>query len=161
MNVELDIIQTQDLLDAQEAQDDKKSYLIFTVNSIEFGIDLGMVKEINKLQPASVIPNAKPYCKGIINIRGTIVPVIDLRIKLGFGPAEYDERACIILVMLENENVGVIVERVHDVIKVSREELLDCPGFGGAGYQRYVSKIAATGDKIRQILDVRSVFVEG
>jgi purine-binding chemotaxis protein CheW len=66
----------------QSAESDElKSFLIFSVGNAEFGIDLAMVKEINKLQPVSIIPNAKPFCKGIINIRGTIVPVIDLSIS--------------------------------------------------------------------------------
>ena len=145
---------------AQTAESDElKSFLIFSVNTVEFGIDIGMVKEINKLQPISTIPNAKPFCKGIINIRGTIVPVIDLSIKLGFEQDVYDERACIILVMLETEDVGVIVNRVQDVIKITDEQLLDYPSINKAtGYQRYVSKVVTTDGKIRQILDVQSVF---
>jgi purine-binding chemotaxis protein CheW len=81
MNDELEAIQS---LEGQEAQDEKKSFLIFSVNSIEFGIDIGIIKEINKLQPISTVPNSKPFCKGIINIRGTIVPVIDLGLSSAF-----------------------------------------------------------------------------
>lgn len=144
----------------QSAESDElKSFLIFSVGNAEFGIDLAMVKEINKLQPVSIIPNAKPFCKGIINIRGTIVPVIDLSIKLGFEQDVYDERACIILIMLDGEDVGVIVKRVQDVIKVSDEELLAHPSMSKAGgYQNYVSNIVSTDGRIRQILDVNSVF---
>ncbi|NLT13836.1 MAG: chemotaxis protein CheW, partial [Clostridiales bacterium] len=79
------------------AEDDIQEYLIFTIDAIDFGIDIGLVQEIIEIQPVSKIPNALDFCSGIINIRGTIVPVIDMRRKLGFQPIEYDDRACIIV----------------------------------------------------------------
>ena len=80
--------------------DDIREYLIFTVDSIEFGIDISLVQEIIEYQEASPIPNMLDFCSGIINIRGTIVPVIDMRRKLGFEPRVYDDRSCIIVITL-------------------------------------------------------------
>lgn len=141
-------------------EDDIEEYLIFTVDTIDFGIDIGLVQEIIEIQPASKIPNALDFCSGIINIRGTIVPVIDMRRKLGFEPIDYDDRACIIVIMLEAELVGAIVDAVQDVIHISAQELLESPVLnGGATEQRhYTSKIANIDGKIKQILDVDTVF---
>lgn len=144
-----------------QAADDIQEYLIFTVDTIDFGIDIGLVQEIIKIQPVSPIPNALSFCKGIINIRGTIVPVIDMRIKLGFKAAEYNERTCIIVIKLESELIGVIVDMVQDVIRISENDLQDSPslyGSGGGERKSYTSKIASIDDRIMQMLDVNSVF---
>lgn len=134
-----------------------REFLIFSVDTIEFGIDIGLVQEIIKFQPVSPMPNAHPYCKGIINIRGLIVPVLDMRTKLGFPSAEYHERTCIIVVRLDTESVGIIVDQVKDVIRLREEELSDAPALNGER-KGYTAKIANTDGKIRQILNVNAVF---
>ena len=142
------------------AEDDIQEYLIFTIDAINFGIDIGLVQEIIEIQPASKIPNALDFCSGIINIRGTIVPVIDMRRKLGFQPIEYDDRACIIVITLEAELVGAVVDAVQDVIHISANDLTDAPAVegGSADRKRYTSKIACVDGNIKQILDVAAVF---
>lgn len=141
------------------AEDDIQEYLIFTIDAIDFGIDIGLVQEIIEIQPVSKIPNALDFCSGIINIRGTIVPVIDMRRKLGFQPIEYDDRACIIVIMLEAELVGAIVDAVQDVIHISEGDLTDSPVVdANADVRRYTSKIASVDGEIKQILDVATVF---
>lgn len=141
-------------------EDDIQEYLIFTIDAIDFGIDIGLVQEIIEIQPVSQIPNSYDFCSGIINIRGTIVPVLDMRRKLGFEPIEYDDRACIIVILLEAELVGAIVDAVQDVIHISAQDLSDSPAVNGkAGDQRhYTSKIACIDGKIKQILNVGTVF---
>lgn len=140
-------------------EDDIEEYLIFTVDKIDFGIDIGLVQEIIEIQPVSPIPNALAFCSGIINIRGTIVPVLDMRRKLGFQPIDYDDRACIIVILLEAELVGAIVDSVQDVIHISAQDLLDSPAMGASGEQGYYTeKIANIDGKIRQILNVNAVF---
>jgi len=147
-----------EVLESVMSSDSIQEYLIFTVDSIEFGIEIALVQEIIKIQPVSAIPNALPFCRGIINIRGTIVPVIDMRIKLGFEPAEYNERTCIVVVMLETELIGVIVDMVQDVVRISEQDLSDSPAIGSSGHKSYTAKIASIDEKIIQILDVNSVF---
>ncbi|SHH83984.1 purine-binding chemotaxis protein CheW [Sporobacter termitidis DSM 10068] len=139
-------------------EDDIEEYLVFTVDKIDFGIDIGLVQEIIEIQPASPIPNGLDFCSGIINIRGMIVPVLDMRRKLGFQPVEYDDRACIIVILLEAELVGAIVDSVQDVIHISARDLLDSPAISGGEQAYYTSKIASIDGKIRQILNVNAVF---
>jgi purine-binding chemotaxis protein CheW len=145
-------------IEAQE-EDDIREYLIFTVDTIDFGIEIGLVQEIIEYEPASPIPNALDFCSGIINIRGTIVPVLDMRKKLGFQPMEYDDRACIIVILLQSELVGAIVDMVQDVARISPEELSDSPVIGSRGESRtFTAKIASVDGKIKQILNVGAVF---
>lgn len=137
------------------ASDQIQEYLIFTVNSVDFGVDIRLVEEIIENQPAYGIPNCLGFCKGIINIRGTIVPVIDMRLKLGFAGADYDGSACIIVVMLGAEPVGMLVDKVQEVVRISQDELRD-PPLGA--YEGFTEKIACVGDRINQILNVGAVF---
>lgn len=154
--------QMDEVLENAISADDIQEYLIFSVDSIEFGIEIGLVQEIIKMQPISAVPNALPFCKGIINIRGTIVPVIDMRLKLGFEAAEYNERTCIIVVKLDSELIGVIVDMVQDVIRISEDSLSDSPAAVTAGDRNsYTAQIACVNGKIKQILDVNSVFEIG
>lgn len=142
------------------AEDDIQEYLIFSVDAIDFGIDIGLVQEIIEIQPVSPIPNALDFCSGIINIRGTIVPVLDMRRKLGFEPIVYDDRACIIVILLEAELVGAIVDSVQDVVHISAQELSESPAISGKGGEKpyYTSKIACIEGSIKQILNVNAVF---
>lgn len=140
-------------------EDDIREYLIFSVNSIEFGIDIGLVQEIIEIQPASPIPNALDFCRGIINIRGTIVPVLDMRRKLGFESIEYNDRACIVVILLEEELVGAIVDAVQDVVHISAQDLADSPAVNeNSASQMYTSKIACIDGQIKQILNIDAVF---
>jgi purine-binding chemotaxis protein CheW len=141
------------------AVDDMQEYLIFCVDTIDFGIDIGLVQEIIEIQPVSKIPNALPFCSGIINIRGTIVPVLDMRKKLGFPSRDYDDRACIIVILLESELVGAIVDSVQDVVHISAQELSDSPALRGSSeIPNYTTKIACIDGNIKQILNVSAVF---
>lgn len=140
-------------------EDDIQEYLFFSIDSIAFGIDIGLVQEIIEIQPASPIPNALDFCSGIINIRGTIVPVLDMRRKLGFETVEYNDRACIIVILLEAELVGAVVDSVQDVAHISAGDLADSPAMNEKSGERYfTSKIACIDGNIKQILDVNAVF---
>lgn len=150
-----------EVMEVAMTEDDIQEYLIFTVDRIDFGIDIGLVQEIIKIQPVSPIPNALRFCKGIINIRGTIVPVLDMRIKLGFDASAYNERTCIVVIKLESELIGVIVDMVQDVIRIPESDLQESPSlYGSSSGERktYTSKIASIGGRIMQMLDVDSVF---
>jgi len=143
----------------QGPEEEIREYLIFTVDNIEFGIDIRLVQEIIEYQEASPIPNMLDFCRGIINIRGTIVPVIDMRRKLGFETREYDDRSCIIVIMLRSELVGMIVDSVQDVARIAPDQLSDSPVMLSKGdVKPYTAKIANINGKIKQIISVEAVF---
>jgi len=143
-----------------ETDEKVEEYLIFTVNSISFGVDISIVQEIIKMQKIYPIPNSLPHCKGIINLRGTIVPVIDTRIKLGYEPAPYDENTCIVIIKIDTDRVGMIVDRVNEVARLTPDEIANAPGTLGRGVKSggMIEKLARGGEKVHQILDVYTVL---
>jgi purine-binding chemotaxis protein CheW len=142
---------------AEQAEESR--YLFVTVDDVEYGIDISIVQEIIVMQEVSPIPSTKPFCRGVINIRGMIVPVIDLRIKIGMPPCDYDENACIVVVMLGGERIGMIVESVREVIQIPQSQLRESPARTEAGGKRSVSsQIANINGTIKQILDMNKVF---
>ena len=131
--------------------DDNHEYLIFHVNDIDFGIGIGLVQEI--------IPHAIASCKGIINMRGTIVPVIDMRIKLGFEPTDYNDKTCIIVIEVEGEQIGMIVDSVKDVLRINGEDISDAPtAIDERKKSGLLSNVAVVNGEVKQILDVYAVF---
>lgn len=139
-----------------------KRYLFVMVDNTDYGIDLQIVQEIIVMQEISPIPSTKPFCRGVINIRGTIVPVIDLRIKMGLDPCEYNENACIVIVTFDNEKIGMIVEAVQDVLLIKPSQLQESPARTGGGARRSISsQIANIDGSVKQILDVNRVFGVG
>lgn len=142
-----------------ETQSEGQKFLFVTVNGIEYGVEIELIQEIIVMQKVSPIPSAKPFCKGVINIRGTIVPVIDLRIKIGLEPCEYDELACIVVVMIEGERIGMIVEKVNDVLQFELSQLQESPAKQDCGDRECISsKIAKLNGEVKQIMNMRKVF---
>lgn len=136
-----------------------KRYLFVMVDNTDYGIDLEIVQEIIVMQDISPIPSTKPFCRGVINIRGTIVPVIDLRIKMGLEPCDYDENACVVIVSFGGEKIGMIVEAVQDVLLIQPSQLQNSPAKNtGDGKRNISSQIANIDGAVKQILNVNRVF---
>lgn len=150
-----------ELLAKSKQQDEVNKYFIFSVNGIDFSTEIDRVTEIITKPLISPVPNAKNFCKGIINLRGTIIPVIDMREKLQFSSTEYDERTCVIVMTIQEQLIGVIVDEVREVTDIAPEKLFDSPASSmrsGMG-KNYTSKIAnLEGGRVIQILDIEKVF---
>lgn len=144
--------------DVQETQQEGQKFLFMLVNGIEYGIEIELVQEIIVMQEISPIPSAKPFLKGVINIRGTIVPVIDLRIKMGLPPCEYNELSCIVVVMAAGEKIGIIAEGVQDVIQLDPSQLQDSPGINRSDKCCISTRIANIDGTAKQILDLNRVL---
>src|SRR5262245_11499567 len=109
-------------------------YLTFQLANEEFGIRVLKVREIMGLQEITTIPQTPVHIKGIINLRGKVVPVIDLRMKFGVATAEYSQRTCIIVTQVQGESgpvlMGIIVDGVSEVLNLNASEIEDTPDFG-------------------------------
>ncbi len=138
--------------------DEQWKYLIFSVNEIDYGIEIGYVTEIIGIQPITAIPNTTAYIKGIINIRGTIVPVVDLRLRFDLQPAEYGEKTCIISVNKDNVNLGLIVDAVEDVVQLSAESVITPPVDGGGTRNQFLKAIGKYQGAIKQIVDIDRIY---
>jgi len=143
---------------------DETQYLTFRLGDEQFGVDILEVQEIRGWTPATVIPNAPVYMKGVINLRGAIVPVIDLRIRLGLQEAEYTQASVVIVMVVQRgasrQTVGFVVDSVSDVLNIADEQLRELPSMDELAHSSYLSGIAARGNQLVLILDANRLFDE-
>lgn len=137
-------------------------YLSFCLGNEEFAIGVLRVREIMGMQDITAVPQTPPYVKGIINLRGKVVPVVDLRLKFGMDPAEYTQRTCIVVVDVPGQAgrllMGVIVDAVSEVLNVSASDVEDTPDFGEGVAIPYLLGIAKTKGKVKMLLDIEQVL---
>lgn len=141
-----------------EALDDLRGrFLTFLIDQTFYGIELLHVIEIISIQPITPVPSLPYYIKGIINLRGKVVPVIDVRLKFGQEERSYDDKTCIIIVLVEEMQVGLIVDRVAEVVTIGEDESNTPPELG-RGSERYLASIAKVGERVILNIDCDKFF---
>jgi len=137
-------------------------YLTFQLANEEFGIAVLKVREIMGLQDITAVPQTPPHIKGVINLRGKVVPVVDLRLKFGLMAAEYSQRTCIIVTQVQGESaqifMGIIVDGVCEVLNLTGAEIEDTPDFGEEIARRYLLGMAKVKGKVKILLDIDQVL---
>jgi purine-binding chemotaxis protein CheW len=150
--------------DAAATHSDSRAgkYLTFQLSNEEFGIRVLKVREIMGLQEITVVPQTPNHIKGVINLRGKVVPVIDLRLKFGMPPAEYTQRTCIIVTQVQGESgavlMGIVVDGVADVLTIAGSEIEDTPDFGDEYSGGYLLGMAKVKGKVKILLDIERVL---
>lgn len=136
-----------------DAQKDK--YVTLKSGSEYFGIKIEYVNEIIVYQEITEIPETEDYIKGLINLRGKIIPVVDARIRFRQEPFEYNDRTCIIVLNVKNLVVGLIVEKIAEVVEITEGNIVPNPKIGKAdkSQNKYVYGIGRVGDKVKLLLD--------
>ncbi|MGE8225243.1 MAG: chemotaxis protein CheW [Stenotrophomonas sp.] len=133
-------------------------YLSFTLGNEHYGVDILKVQEIRGYDAVTRVPDAPDYIKGVINLRGTIVPVIDLRLKLRLDEARYDAFTVMIVLNVEDRVVGIVVDSVSDVIPLNAEQIRPTPEFGAAVDTRFISGIGTQDDRMLILLDIETLL---
>ena len=137
-------------------------YLIFQLCREEFGIPALKVREIMGIQDITAVPQTPPFVKGVINLRGKVIPVLDLRLKFGLPEIEYTQRTCIIVVQVRTSTVlvpmGVIVDGVTEVLNVAESDVEDTPSFGQDASAAYLLGMAKIKGKVKILLDIDQVI---
>lgn len=137
-------------------------YLTFTLDQEEYGIGITKVKEIIGMIPITPVPQTPHFVKGVINLRGKVIPVIDLRLKFGLEPMEYNERTCIIVVEITGGGkkipMGIVVDSVSEVLNIKGNDIEDTPNFGSRLETNYILGMAKTGDGVKILLDIDKVL---
>ena len=131
-----------------------REFLTFTLGDEEYGVDILKVQEIRGYDTVTRIPDAPACIKGVINLRGTIVPVVDLRLKLGIGKAEYDELTVMIVLNIGERVVGMVVDSVSDVIRLGGGQLRPAPEMGGGLSADYLVGIGTIEDRMLILVDI-------
>jgi len=137
-------------------------YLTFQLANEEFGIRVLKVREIMGMQEVTAVPQTPAHIKGVINLRGKVVPVIDLRLKFGVPEAQYTQRTCIIVTQVSGEAglilMGIIVDGVSEVLNLTSGEIEDTPDFGEEVATQYLLGMAKVKGKVKILLDIDRVL---
>lgn len=136
----------------EENEDTRQGmYMTFGVGEDIFGIELKYVNEIIQMQTIAPIPETEHFIKGLINLRGKIIPVIDVADRLGKKPFEYNDRTCIIVIEVQNVVVGLITEKISEVVSIE-DEILPPPS-KGSGNSKFIRGIGKVDDSVKLLLD--------
>jgi purine-binding chemotaxis protein CheW len=133
-------------------------YLTFALGDEEYGVEILKVQEIRGYAPITPIPNTPPHVMGVMNLRGAIVPVVDLRRTLGMPATDYTPFTVIVVVTVGTRAMGLIVDAVSDVLDVGRAEMQATPDFGTQVDARFVRGLARVGGKLVILLDIDRVL---
>jgi purine-binding chemotaxis protein CheW len=135
-----------------------REFLTFRLGAEEYGIDILKVQEIRGYDTVTQIANAPDFIKGVTNLRGTIVPIVDLRIKFGLGHVEYDQFTVVIILNVSDRVVGIVVDSVSDVLALSSDRIRPAPEFGAAVDTRYVTGIGALDSRMLILVDIERLM---
>ena len=147
----------EELLEQQEDTQHGR-YLTFNLGEEVFGLEIRYVTEIIGMQPITKIPEVASYIKGIINLRGKIIPVIDMRLKFGKEAAEYNDRTCIIVIDTQELIVGLIVDKVSEVMTIEDENVVPPPDQKTGIRNRYIQGIGKVDGNVKLLLDCRMLL---
>lgn len=142
----------------EDTQKDK--YLTFHLGSEYYGIEIRFVTEIIGIQKITVIPEMPDYIKGVINLRGKIIPVMDVRMRFRLVPRAYDERTCVIVVNIRDTAIGLVVDTVSEVASIPEESIEPASGLNGTRGNAFIKGIGKIGEDIKIILDVDRILYE-
>ena len=137
-------------------------YLTFKLADEEYGIGILKVKEIIGMMPITLVPQTPEFVKGVINLRGKVIPVLDLRLKFGMGLIDYTERTCIIVVEIRQESgsvmMGIVVDAVSEVIHIKSDDIEPTPTFGTRLNTDYILGMAKMNGGVKILLDIDKVL---
>ena len=137
-------------------------YLTFTLVEEEYGIGILKIKEIIGLMAITTVPQTPQFVKGVINLRGKVIPVVDLRLRFGMDAIDYTERTCIIVVEVDGQadtiQIGIVVDSVSEVLNIKEEEIEDTPTFGTKLNTDYILGMAKMEGGVKILLDIDKVL---
>lgn len=146
-------------VDYYEEDTQKGKYLTFNLGKETYGIDIMYVTEIVGIQPITEIPEMPIFIKGIINLRGKIIPVLDARVKFNKEERAYNDRTCIIVIDVLELSIGLIVDAVAEVLNIGDENIVPPPMITGSG-RKYIKSIGKTNDSVTLILDCEQLLTD-
>jgi purine-binding chemotaxis protein CheW len=145
-------------MELQSTQNRRERYLTFFLGEEQYGIAIDRIKEIIALMKVTYVPKTPEYMRGVINLRGSIIPVVDTRLRFGMEPQEETMHTAIIIVEVEKVNVGFIVDCVEEVASIDSSHLGAAPKFGSGVDTDFICSMAQIEEKVVMILDVLKLF---
>jgi purine-binding chemotaxis protein CheW len=140
---------------------DSREMLVFKLGSEEYGVDILKVQEIRGYEKVTPIPRSPDFLKGVVNLRGTIVPVIDLRIKFALPDPSYDSLTVVIVLRIAGRTVGAVVDGVSDVVQLGANDIKEPPRLGSIVDSSYLAGVATQGGRMILALDIEKLLSAG
>lgn len=137
-----------------------RQYLSFALGAEEYGVEILKVQEIKGYSGITPIPNTPSHVRGVMNLRGTVIPVVDLRAKFGMEAREYTKFTVIIVVTVGTRIMGLVVDGVSDVLEIAETEIRPAPDFGARADTRFITGMAALGERLVVLLDINTLLSE-
>lgn len=143
-----------------EEDTQKGRFLTFSIENETYGLEIMYVTEIIGIQPITEIPELPAYVKGIINLRGKIIPVLDIRLRFKKEPKEYNDRTCVIVVDIQDMSIGIVVDSVSEVLAIPEQEIVEPPKINKGFHNRYIKGIGKVGSDVKLLLDCEKLLSE-
>lgn len=153
MDVDLLDEDDDELEDTQEGK-----YLTFMINSEEYGFEIRFVTEIIGIQNITEVPDMPDYVRGVINLRGKVVPIMDVHLRFGIEVRDYDERTCIIVINVNDQVIGIVVDRVCEVLDIPKAQIDPAPDLRKERGNRFIQGMGKFGEKVKMLLDVEKLL---
>jgi len=135
-------------------------FLTFSLGEELYGVDILRVQEIKGYTAVTKIPNTPSHIKGVLNLRGTIVPIVELRIKFGMPTIDYTTFTVIIVVVVQDKVMGLVVDAVSDVLDIEKKDIQSAPDFGNMIDVAFLNGIGKSGDKLVSLLDIDRLLLD-
>ena len=154
------LVPVDDTWDEDDEDTMSNRYLTFHIGDEEFGIEILYVKEIIGMQKITEVPEVLNFVKGVINLRGQVIPLIDVRLRFHLTEREYDSRTCIVVVEINNMVMGLVVDRVSEVMEIPETNIAPPPQFTKSSKHHYIKGMAKVGETVKLILDIEKLLFE-
>lgn len=155
--LDMDLLE-EDYEEDEDTQADK--FLTFILGQEEYGIEIKYVTEIIGIQNIAEVPDMPHYIKGVINLRGKVIPVMDVRLRFGLQEREYDDRTCIIVINIDEQSVGLIVDRVSEVLDIPEAQVEPPPRVKSGGSSRFIQGMGKVGDRVKILLNAHQLLFD-
>lgn len=146
--------------DEENEDTQKDRYLTFRIGEEDYGIEIAHVIEIVGIQRITEVPDMPNFVKGVINLRGQVIPVIDIRARFNMEPRAYDDRTCVVVVKVRETNIGLIVDTVCEVREIPGENVSPPPKVATGASSHYIIGLGKVGDEVKILLDVGKLLFE-
>ncbi|HEX4780222.1 MAG TPA: chemotaxis protein CheW [Usitatibacter sp.] len=138
-----------------------REVLVFVIGKEEYGVDILKVQEIRGYEKVTAIPASPAYLKGVVNLRGVIVPVVDMRVKFGMADPSYDSFTVVVILKLASRVIGIVVDAVSDVARLAASDVKEAPRLGGVVDSAFITGVATQGDRMVLLLDIEKFLSSG
>ncbi len=152
---------TEEMIMEEEISTQEGQYLTFNIDKQEYGIEIRYVTEIVGIQKITGLPDLPQFMKGVVNLRGKVIPVLDVRLRFGMKEREYDARTCIMVVNINKTSVGLVVDTVSEVMNISEESIEEPPKVSKkADGNRFVQRLGKVEDEVKILLDTQKLLFD-